>query len=292
MNLRNAFFIVVTLAALSSCRELPLNFGGDKTLASVGDKTLRVSDIWGAAPEAITPEDSVSFVRYQTERWIQNNVKLQESERVFAASAKDVDAQVEEYRNTLMVKKLEKEYINKTIVSPIEESQIEEYYTQNSENLRLNTRLVKGRIVILPKDYKNIKKFQTQMETLADKKDGDFKSISEKEGLELMELTSSWVEYSDFLSRLPIVSSGDYSEYADSLGMIHQLDGRHRRYIFQITDALNIGDTEPLERVRDKILYILNNKKQTELLKEYDSLLLRAAINKGEVKNYTTPSDK
>ncbi|MFI3292841.1 MAG: hypothetical protein SNG27_04785 [Rikenellaceae bacterium] len=291
MNLRIAFIVAITLAISSSCRELPLNFGGDKILASVGDKTLRLSDVWVNSADGMSPEDSVSFVRHQTERWIQNSVKLQESERLFASSSNDVDALVEEYRNTLMVKKLEKNHISQTIVPPIEDEQIEEYYTQNGENFRLNTRLVKGRIVILPKDYKTPKEIKTQMETIADKKGGDFKSICEKSGVELIEFTTSWVEYGDFMNRLPIVRSGDYSEYTDALGEVHQLDGRNHIYFFQFIDVLNIGDTEPIERVREKILYILNNKNQAELLKKYDSLLMQTAINKGYIRNYTI-SDK
>ncbi len=287
MNLRIIFFIATMLATMSSCRELPLNFGGDKTLATVGDKTLRLSDVWSTAPEAMTPEDSISFVRRQTERWIQNSVKLQESERIFASSAHDIDALVEEYRNTLMVKKLERNYVSENFVPQIEESQIEEYYSLNGENFRLNSRLVKGRIVILPKSSKSVAELQKQMKTLTNKKGGDFKSICEKQGYELIELTSAWVDYSDFLNRLPIVRSGDYSEYVESLGEVHQLEGRHRKYLFQITEVVNVGDTEPFERVREKISYILNNKNQSELLKEYDSLLLRSAIDKGEVRNYT-----
>lgn len=70
------------------------------------------------------------------------------------------------------------------------------------------------------------------------------------------------------------------------MGVVHQLEGRDFRYMFQITEVLNIGDTEPLERVKEKIIYILNNKNQTEFLRKYDSQLLEDAQQRGVVRNY------
>ncbi|MFI3281972.1 MAG: hypothetical protein SNG10_00400 [Rikenellaceae bacterium] len=286
MNLKRIFLSAIVVVVVSSCRELPLNFGGDRTIASVEDMTLKMSDIDSSVFKGLSPEDSISYITRYAEKWIQNRVKLLESERVFASSAQDIESLVEEYRNSLMVRKLEKYYISENFKIENSDEQIEEYYNQYSDNFRLSTRLVKGRIIAIPKDYKALKELQKQITTLADKRGGDFKSICEKSGLELVEFMTSWVEYSDFLNLLPIVKHGDYSEYTSSLGVVHQLEGRDFRYMFQITEVLNIGDTEPLERVKEKIIYILNNKNQTEFLRKYDSQLLEDAQQRGVVRNY------
>ncbi|MFR9597637.1 MAG: hypothetical protein SNI83_00960 [Rikenellaceae bacterium] len=268
MNLKTELFALLALLVGVSCRELPLNIGGDKMVASVEDMELRVSDLRGLAPEGLSSEDSTLFVARYAEKWIQNSVKLLEAERVFASSAPDIDKMVEEYRNSLMIRKLEKHHTNENFRATLSEGQIEEYYAQNSGNFPLTTRLVKGRILTLPKDAKDAKEMLKQMSTLADKKGGDFRSICEKKRYDLVELTSSWVEYSDFLSRLPIVRRGHLPEYISKHG-VQQLEDAEFKYYFQITEVMNEGDAEPLERVKDKIIYILNNRNQSEFLRQY-----------------------
>ncbi len=291
MNLRRVLFALLILLVGVSCRELPLNIGGDKMIASVEDKALRISDLHDIIPATLEGEDSISFMVRYAERWIQNSVKLLEAERVFASSAPDIDKMVEEYRNSLMVRKLEKHHITEKFHPTLSDSEIEEYYQKNSSNFPLTTQLVKGRIVILPKGAKDAKELLKQMTTLADKKGGDFRSICEKKRYDLVEMTSSWVEYNDFLDQLPIVRRGFLPDYISKKG-VQQLEDSEFQYYFQITEVMNIGDIEPLERIKDKITYILNNRKQSEFLRQYEQDLLRDARLREVVRNYVAESEQ
>ncbi len=288
MNLRIELFALVALFVGVSCRELPLNIGGDKTIASVEGMTLKVSGLNGVIPSDLRGDDSLLFVSRYADKWIRNSVKLLEAERVFASSAPDIDNMVEAYRNSLMIRKLEKHHTNENFRPEVSDEQVEEYYAKNSENFPLTTQLVKGRIVTLPKDAKDAKEFHKQMSTLADKKGGDFRSICEKKRYDLVELTT-WVEYVDFLSRLPIVRRGHLPEYISKQG-VQSLEDAEFKYYFQITETKSIGDAEPLERIKDKIIYILNNRNQSEFLQQYEQELLREANERGVVQNYVVES--
>ncbi len=291
MNLRIELFALLTLLVGVSCRELPLNGGGDRVIASVEGMELKVSDLDGLMPAELSSEDSLSFVALYAEKWIQNSVKLLEAERLFVSSAPDIDKMVEEYRNSLMIRRLDKHYTNENFRPSLSDEQIEEYYQQNSGNFPLTTQLVKGRIVTLPKDAKDAKELFEQMSAIADKKQGgDLRSICEKKRYDLVELTSSWVEYSDFLSRLPIVRHRNLLEYISNK-RVQQLEDSENKYYFQITEVMNIGDAEPLDRVKDKIIYILNNRNQSEFLRKYEQELLQDAVLRDVVRNYVVESE-
>ncbi len=285
MNLKETFFILFTLLLCGACRELPLYIGGDPIVASVEKKTLKTSDLDGVVPAGSSPEDSLSIVTRYVEKWIQNSVKLLESERVFASSAHDIEQMVEEYRNSLMVRRLDKHHISENFHNVVSDAEIEEYYRKNGDNFKLNTQLVKGRILTFPKDYKETKELLKQMSTIAGKESGDFKSICEKKRFDLVEFDGEWVDYSEFLSYLPIARSGRLPDYTTTKG-VQQLEGHESRYYFQITDVKSIGDVEPLERVKSKITYLLNNKKQLEFLGEYDDSLLQDAYLRDVIRNY------
>ncbi len=290
MNLKRDLLELLTLLTGGTCQQLPLDIGGGEVVASVEYMTLTDNDLRFVMPSGLSPEDSLSFVTRYTEKWIQNSVKLVEAEKIFASSAPDIDRMVEEYRNSLMIRKLEKHYINENFIPSISDEQIEEYYLKNSSNFRLNNHLVKGLIVTLPKDAKDAKELLKQMSIIADKKDSDFRSICEKKRYDLVEFNTSWVEYSDFLSRLPIVRRGNFPEYIFSR-KVQQLEDAEFKYYFQITEVMNVGDIEPLERVKDKITYILNNRNQSEYLRQYEQDLLREAYLHKSIKNYVIESE-
>ncbi len=279
--------LLLSLLVAVSCRESSLHIGDDVVIASVEGRTLRSSELERIVPKGLSAEDSTAFVARYAQRWILNSVKLLEADRVFASSAQDIEDMVEEYRNSLMVRRLERDYVNKNYTIPELEEQIAQYYEEHSESFKLNAVMVKGRILTFPKEYKQAKELLKEMTQLADKKGGDFRSICEKRGFELAEFTTSWIEYSDFLSRLPIVRRAQNSEYISKLGKIQQLEDEDNRYYFQVSEVMNIGEREPLERVEDKIRYILNNKSQSEFLLLYEETLLNDALQRGVIRNYT-----
>ncbi len=281
--MRRAILIFVTLLAGGGCREAFNGVGDDIIIAQVETKTLRISEIHDAMPKGFTDADSLIYIERYTTKWIHNSVKLLAAEKMFASSSHDIEQMVEKYRASLMVRKLERDYINKNYIVPQLDNQIESYYNEHGQNFKLNVTLVKGRIVTLPKEFKQTKELLKDMEQ-ADKKGTDFRSICEKNGVDLIELNTSWMEYADFLNRLPIIRQGENLEYLSKKGEIQQLEDEDNKYYFQITHVMNVGQQEPLERVEDKIRYILNNKNQSEFLNLYEQKLMREAYDRGAIR--------
>ncbi|MFR9603505.1 MAG: hypothetical protein SNG02_06505 [Rikenellaceae bacterium] len=287
MNLLRNISVLLLLVGVVSCHELPRIMGGDKIVASVGDRELRMSDLSGVVPSGLSPEDSISFVARYAQRWILSSVKLVEAEQVFASSAPDIDKMVEEYRNSLMIKRLEKYKINQDYNITESAEDIKAYYRDNSDKFLLTKELVKGRILSFPKETKDGAALLKSMSELTPKGVEDFRSTCEKRGFSYTELTSGWIEYADFLDRLPIVRDGaHYANFISKSG-VQQLEDEDNKYYFQITEVKEVGEIEPLERIEETIRYILSNKNQAEFLQLYEAELLKNAQQKrGFIRNY------
>ncbi len=289
MNLFRNISALLLLICGVSCQKLPRIMGGDKIVASVDDKELRVSDLVGVIPSGLSPEDSISFVVRYAQKWILNSVKLVEAEQVFASSAPDIDKMVEEYRNSLMIKRLERHKINQDYNITESDEDIKAYYRENSDKFLLTKELVKGRILSFPKDTKDESALLKSMSELTSKGVEDFKSICEKRGFNYAELTGSWIEYTDFLNRLPIVREGSHSPNYMSKSGVQQLEDGEYKYYFQITDVKGLGEIEPIERVEETIRYILSNKNQAEFLQVYEAeLLQKAQQQRGFIRDYSS----
>ena len=92
---------------LSACQELPDYLVGDNTVARVGRKELRMSELEHVVPQALGSADSADFVSMYIDKWIAKQLKLEEAELIFSESESDIEAKVEEYRQSLLIRKIE-----------------------------------------------------------------------------------------------------------------------------------------------------------------------------------------
>lgn len=87
------------LLAAVGCREMPtVTVGGGRTLAKAGGATLDEQELGRALPAGLTGDDSVAFAELYVRKWIGKQLKLSEAERLFSASADDIEAKVEAYQ--------------------------------------------------------------------------------------------------------------------------------------------------------------------------------------------------
>ena len=96
MNLRAKIAVVAASVFLAGCREMPGYFASDTTLARAGGSELKMRDVESVVPKGVTGEDSAAFMKVYIDRWVRKQLKLQEAEILFSASADDIDKMVEE----------------------------------------------------------------------------------------------------------------------------------------------------------------------------------------------------
>ena len=147
MTLRTKIAVVAATLFLGGCQELPGYFASDTTLARAGGSELKMRDVESVVPKGVTGEDSAAFMKVYIDRWVRKQLKLQEAEILFSASADDIDKMVEEYRQALLIRKLDQHYVDRSIDTTFTENEIAAYYNAHKADFRLDRTLVKGRIV-------------------------------------------------------------------------------------------------------------------------------------------------
>ena len=118
MTLRTKIAVVAATLFLGGCQELPGYFASDTTLARAGGSELKMRDVESVVPKGVTGEDSAAFMKVYIDRWVRKQLKLQEAEILFSASADDIDKMVEEYRQALLIRKLDQHYVDRSIDTP------------------------------------------------------------------------------------------------------------------------------------------------------------------------------
>lgn len=280
------FVIGITVAILSlcavSCRNSSAIFSGDEVLARVGKKQLSTSDINAVLPKGLTGADSADYVDAYVEKWIIKQLKLQEAELMFSSSAADIDRMVDDYRQSLLIRKIEQYYLDTEMHNDVTDEEIEAYYDSHRGDFRLTKSIVKGRIVAVGENYRRREHLLRLMASPKKDESRDFEELCRKNNMRLTTF-GEWVDFTEFLSNLPVLRSMSYDSYLSKRG-VQQIHHDRTYYCFQITDALVEGDMMPLFMAKENIRRILINQRQGEVLHAREENIMRSALENGNAR--------
>ena len=290
MRILSKIVILFVTAMAVACQELPNYFVDDNTVARVGRKELKLSDLEQVVPQSLSGADSVNFVGAYIDRWIVKQLKLEESELIFSASASDIERKVEEYRQSLLIRKIEQYYIDNEPRTIITDADIEEYYNAHKSEFRLDKTYVKGRVVALDEKYRQREKLYDMMRSPKAERQKDFTDICIKNNFVLKEFTE-WSEWSDFLAMLPTSRSRNYDSFLSKRGDVQKMSADGVVYYFQIKEVLSKGDIQPLELARETIARVLSTQRQSEAIKGREEIIKEQALTNGHARIYKNTED-
>ena len=291
MNLRAKITVAAGVLLLAGCRELPRYFASDTTIARAGGKELKMGDVRSVVPQGLTGDDSAAFMRVFIDRWVVKQLKLQEAETLFSSSAADIDKMVEEYRQALLIRKLDQHYVDRSIDTVFTADEIAAYYNAHKADFKLDRTIVKGRIVRFGEGYRQAAKLKTLMASKSEAQQQDFRDICEKNGFTVSDFRDQWIDFLEFLGYLPTPRSQSYDSVLSSTA-VQEMRDSHSHYYFQIEDVRREGEPIPPERLLGTIRRILFNQRQGEIIRRHEEELSARAAENGEVKIFADESMK
>lgn len=273
---RITYSLLVLLVGLSSCRLL----NEDEVVATVGKATLHSSQL-EAVTSGLTGEDSLRAAESYTEQWVRRQVRAREAARVFSGEIQEVERMVEEYRTSLLVSRLEQNYLSTRLDTLVSDSVVRAYYDEHREEFVMDRTIVKGRIVRLPDSYRQSVKLFNLMGKKGAEEQQDFLDLCEKNNLELYTF-DSWVDFDEFLSYLP-VRRGKSNEALLSKSKIHEMADADSKYFIEVSAVLKKGERAPYERVAETVRRMLYGRRRSELLQNFSDSLYSAAASEGVI---------
>ncbi len=280
-------YIVCTLALLlAACQELPRYFAGEEVLARVGEKELVAEELRRSIPSGLSESDSSAYAHVFVDRWVRRQLKIREAEQLFSSSVADIDRQVEEYRQSLLIRKLDQFYVDRLVDTTFTAEEMEAYYNSHKSDFKLDHPIVKGCVVRVPKGYRQRARLKELMASKQEARQQDFRDICLKQEFRLDDYTTAWVDWSDFLNQLPTMRSESYDALLSKTG-IQEMSDRENYYYFRIDEVRRAGDVVPLERLQQTIRRILFNGRQQQVIRDHEEQLYNTSVEEGAVRLYT-----
>ncbi len=271
-----------------ACGEVEIN-SGKTPIAKVYDSYLYYEDLGELVPPGSDAIDSAFKVKQYIHVWARQQLMIKKAELYLTPEQRDVERQVQEYRNNLLIYRYKDAFINENLDTVVTEQQIDEYYKGHPDDFVLNTLAIK---VIF------VQMLATSDETQTVRRLLDFHS--EKDSLALIDVCKSnalkfdnyenkWVTLAQVSKDMPQALS-EKNEAFKTHGTITFNDGQYIYYM-KIRECIPAGGIMPLDMAESSISRILINKRKSKLINDLEQNILDNALESKNIE-YFTPEAK
>lgn len=238
-----------------------------EVVAKVGDHKLFRSQLDNYIPGGVSASDSAALARQYINAWAEDLLLLDMAEEQLSEADKDVSAELERYRQTLLKYRYEQLYVDQRLDTLITDEEITRYYNENPGRFKLDRPVVKARYMIIPADTRSLKALRKQMASDDDAELAKADSLAQSVALKYVDASDSWMDIitlaqelgTDYRSLLSVLKHQE-AELPDDAGNLR---------IAYIVEMVPEGKTAPLEyctqRIRDLILSARKHQVEVEL---------------------------
>jgi hypothetical protein len=270
-----------------ACAEAPMSEETDDfILASAYGIPLYNSDVRKAIPKSSIKQDSASLVQNYINKWIQQQVMLHNAKENLTPEEQDFSAQMEDYRNSLLLYTYERKLINLNLDTTVNDDEIEAYYMDNREQFELKGNIVKFDYVKIPRESGQARDVRNML-----------RPGIERDSLALMEycqrystdywLAEDWVFLQDLLETIPL----EIDNEENFLRRTTFTETRDDEYIFmlRINDFKTTDSIPPLVFEKENIRNIIINSRKLELLERLRQKDIDEAFSNKAAEIYKKP---
>lgn len=275
---------IFLLLALAGCKRFPNPFEGERVLARAGKETLRQMDLEAVVPVDITGDDSVKWVENYVDRWVRDNLKLQEATALFGDKAADEEL-VRVYRNSLITRRLDEYFIKQAIGDSLyTQRDLRDYYDNHKSEFILNRNIVKGRVVAFRIGFRQESRLRELFASWTPASAAEVQVLASKNGFALKEVTA-WMEWPEFLALLPTMRNASYDNFL-TRGGVQEMREDGMKYLFVVDSKRVPGDVTPYEMVSEIVRQSVATRRRAEIVKaSEDSIYAQAMREKKAVIN-------
>ena len=233
-----------------------------------------------ALTAGMNSEDSARVAQEFITQWAKDILIYEAiSNQQSAISQSELDQMVEDYRRTLYTQAYEEWLVNNQMPKSVPDSVVEDIYRHMPNRFLLKESMIKGLLVVVPKDAPNISKLRKWME---DESLDEIEKYAYQIALGYELFSDKWLTTTDIISKIPLerdeletrLKAKNQIEVSDSL----------KTYLIQVTDKQLRGGQMPVERAREEIEKIVLNERQVEFLQQERNRIYEEAVKQGDVK--------
>ncbi|MCC6384436.1 MAG: hypothetical protein LC117_04085 [Bacteroidia bacterium] len=253
-------------------------------LAKAYDKIFTLDDLRKLIPEKTHYEDSVLMAKSFIDNWIRKEVILYQAKKNLPDKMMQVEAQLEEYRTSLISYIYESEWINQRLDTNVTEKEISDYYNANSQNFELKNNILKVVYVKVPREAPKLDKLRNWFRSSSEKDKRLLADYCYQFATDFRFDEENWIIFDELIKSVPI-RTYDKEHFLRNNRELEVTDSSSV-YLIRIIDFKIKESLSPLAFEKENIKALILNKRKLELIRDMEKKSIEKAILNKDVEIY------
>ncbi len=277
-------FLLLALLSVSSCRFFRKSADKKNAIARVYDLYLYPEDMTGIVPPGSSKQDSISVTKNFIQNWIRQKVVLHKAENNLDNEKKDVEKQLEEYRNSLITYAYEKALIGQKLDTIISQNEIEEFYNNNQNNFELKDNIIKVIYLKLNNKSPKIEKVKQWYKSDNKKDRALLTEYCHQYALNYYLDENVWLLFDDLLKEIPI-KTYDKEQFLQNNRNI-EIEDSTNVFLVSIKGFRIKNSVSPLGFEETNIRTMIINQRKLKLIEQMEQQAFENAKKNGDFEVY------
>lgn len=281
---RLIYIICLLLLALVACKNNSEKELDKPIVARAGDAVLYEDALMDIVPAGTPSKDSLELIRNFIDNWARESLVIQKAESNLSDEQKNVDKQLQDYRNSLITYIYEKELVKQKLDTVVTDQEIEDYYNKNQNDFELRDNILKVIYVKVNKKAPGIDKLKKWYKSDNMKDREQLASYCHQFASNFYLDDNSWLFFDDLLKEIPIqtynkelfLQNNKEVEVSDSL----------YHYFLAIKGYKVRNSISPLSFEKENIHNIILNKRKLQLITKMKEDVYNDAANNKKIEIY------
>ncbi len=253
-------------------------------IARANDAYLYLDNIRDIVPIGTLSKDSVELLNTHIDNWLRETLVIQKAEDNLTDEQKNVETQLQDYRNSLITYTYEKELVKQKLDTLITNEEIEKYYDNNQGNFELKDNIIKVVYVKVNKKAPGINDLRKwyKSDNIKDRERlaGYCHQFAENFYLH----DNSWLLFDDLLKEIPI-QTYNKELFLQNNRLVEVTDSTNL-YFLNIKGFKIRNSRSPLSFETENIKNIILNKRKLQLITKMKEDIYNDAANTNKIEIY------
>lgn len=249
----------------------------DPIVARAFDQTLRWSDLRQVVPVDVSVEDSSATAQAYINNWLRQQVELHQAELNLAASQKEFENELKDYRSSLLLFAYEQALVRQKLDTVISVQELQDYYDQHRANFELKDNIVRVRwFKVLEEDRRARKRMEDGFLSGDNERMHDIELVLAQRGIGIVDRTDTWTSWTDLRNEVPLTEAEPEEQLANGQRFVVRVGPT--TWFLDILEHRVKGSGSPQDIVRQDIRSILINQRKLQLIERMREDLYREAL--------------
>ncbi len=280
-----ALFFLAGLLSFSSCGWFQGSADKD-AVARVNNHYLYKNDLLQVVPPNTSAADSTRMIQRYIEKWIHQQVLVQEASRALSTSEKkSFEKQLEDYQHSLMIFAWENKQVAEHLDTLVKDQEVLEYYEKVSESFQLRESIARVRYVKIPRttDSDNVIRL---MGSEDEESQQELEEYCLEHAASYLLDDEVWLIFNDLRREIPIETDDPESFLRMNKMKMVELSDDYYRYYLHIIDYKLKGGISPLAFEQDNIRNIIINQRKLQFMNQLRNQLYQKALSESKVETF------